>query len=35
MTAGGLKRQNFPVYFRETGNYEVETGSPMTVPTAS
>ena len=31
----GLKRQNFPVFSRETGNSETETGSPMTASTAS
>jgi len=29
-----LKWQNFPVFSRKTGNYEVETGSPMTASTA-
>jgi hypothetical protein len=30
----GLKRQKFPVFSRETGNTEAETGSPMTASTA-
>ena len=30
----GLKRQNFPVFSRKTGNIEPETGSPMTASTA-
>jgi hypothetical protein len=30
----GLKRQKFPVFSRETGNIEAETGSPMTASTA-
>ena len=29
-----LKRQKFPVFSRETGNTEAETGSPMTASTA-
>jgi hypothetical protein len=33
--ATGLKRQKFPVFSRETGNTEAETGSPMTASTAS
>jgi hypothetical protein len=31
----GLKRQNFPVFSRETRNSETETSSPMTAPSAS
>jgi hypothetical protein len=31
----GLKRQKFPVFSRETGNTEAETGSPMTASTAN
>jgi hypothetical protein len=30
-----LNGKNFPVFSRETGNYEVETGSPMTASTAN
>ena len=30
-----LKRQNFPVFSRETGSTETETGSPMTASTAN
>ena len=31
----GLKRQNYPVFSRKTGNTEPETGSPMTASTAT
>jgi hypothetical protein len=30
----GLRRQNFPVFSRETGKDKAETGSPMTASTA-
>jgi hypothetical protein len=31
----GLQGQNFPVFSRQTGKDKAETGSPMTVSTAS
>ena len=31
----GLNSANFPVFSRETGKYEMETGSPMTASTAT
>ena len=34
MAITSLKRQNFPVFSRETGNSETETGSPMTASSA-
>jgi len=34
MAITSLKQQNFPVFSRETGNSETETGSPMTASTA-
>ena len=35
VAARGSKRQNFPVFSRETWNNQTETGSPMTASTAN